>query len=152
MAWLLPALLLSIAVLLLTAILWPLTAMVRRKYGAAFPLAGEEARSYRAARAGAVATLAVGLGWTLIVVVGLKQLDFFGPAAAPWLLILGLLGPVLLVAALAGTAWDAWMVWTRRRGLRSWLARLWSVLLVLSVLVALWVVFAFHMYGPNSHY
>ena len=151
-AWLMPALLLSIAVLGLTAILWPVTALVRRKYGVASRRSGDEARSYRAARAGAVATLAVGLGWTLLVVVGLKQLDFFGPAAAPWLLVLGLLGPLLLLAALAGTAWDAWMIWTRRRGWRSWLARLWSALLVLSVVVALWVVFAFHMYGPNSHY
>ena len=150
--WLMPALLAAISVLLLTAVLWPVTALVRRKYGAAFPLSGDEAKSYRAARAGAVATLAVGLGWTLIVVVGLRQLDFFGPAAAPWLLILGLLGPLLLLAALAGTAWDAWLIWTRRRGWRSWLARLWSAALVLSVLVALWVVAAFHMYGPNSHY
>ncbi len=150
--WLMPALLAAISVLLLTAVLWPVTALVRPKYGAAFPLSGDEAKSYRAARAGAVATLALGLGWTLIVVVGLKQLDFFGPAAAPWLLILGLLGPLLLLAALAGTAWDAWLIWTRRRGWRSWLARLWSAALVLSVLVALWVVAAFHMYGPNSHY
>ncbi len=151
-AWLMPALLAAILVLLLTAVLWPVTALVRRKYGVPFALSGDEARSYRAARAGAVATLAVGFGWMLIVVVGLKQLDFFGPAAAPWLLILGLLGPLLLLAALAGTAWDAWMVWTRRRGWRSWLARLWSAALVFSILVALWVVFAFHMYGPNSHY
>ena len=151
-AWLMPALLTAIAVLLLTAVLWPVTALVRRKYGVPFSLSGDEAKSYRAARAGAVATLAVGLGWTLIVVVGLKQLDFFGPAATPWLLILGLLGPLLMLAALAGAGWDAWMVWTRRRGWRSWLARLWSAALALSVLVALWVVFAFHMYGPNSHY
>ena len=44
------------------------------------------------------------------------------------------------------------MVWTRRKGWRSWLARLWSALLVLSVLVCGWVLLAFHMYGPNSHY
>lgn len=151
-SWLMPALLAAIAVLLLTAILWPVTALVRRKYGVPLVLSGDETRSYRAARAGAVATLAVGLGWTLIVVVGLKQLDFFGPPAAPWLLILGLLGPLLMLAALVGTAWDAWMIWTRRRGWRSWLARLWSALLVASVLVSLWVVFVFHMYGPNTHY
>ena len=151
-AWLMPALLAAIAVLLLTAVLWPVTALVRRKYGASFALSGDEARSYRAARAGAVATLAVGLGWTLILVVGLKQLDFFGPPAAPWLLILGLLGPLLLLAALAAAAWDAGLIWTRRRGWRSWLARLWSIALTASVLVALWVVVVFHMYGPNSHY
>ena len=151
-AWLMPALLAAIVVLLLTAVFWPVTALVRRKYGAPFALAGDEAMSYRAARAGAVATVAVGLGWTLIVMVGLKSLDFFGPAAAPWLLILGLLGPLLLLGALAAAVWDAWMVWTHRRGWRSWLARLWSVALALSVLVSLWVVFAFHMYGPNTHY
>ena len=151
-AWLMPALEISVLVLLLTAVLWPVNALVRRKYGAAFPLSGVEAKSYRASRAGAVASLAVGLGWTLIVMVGLKQLDFFGPAAAPWLLLLGILGPILILAALAAAVWDAWMVWTRRPGLGSWLARLWSALLVLSVLVAGWVVLVFHMYGPNSHY
>jgi CubicO group peptidase (beta-lactamase class C family) len=151
-AWLLPALLVSIAVLFLTAVLWPVTALVRRKYGAAFPLSGPEAKSYRAARAGALAILAVGLGWTMVIMVGLKQLDFFGPAAAPWMFLLGILGPLLILAALAGAAWDAWMVWTRRKGLGSWLARLWSAALVLSVLCCAWVVLAFHMYGPNSHY
>ena len=151
-AWLMPALLAAIAVLLLTAVLWPVTALVRRKYGAPFALPGREAQSYRAARAGAAAVLAVGIGWTLIVMVGLKQLDFFGPPAAPWLMLLGIVGPLLMLAALAGTAWDAWMIWTRRRGWRSWLARLWSAALVLSVVVALWIVFGFHMYGANAHY
>jgi CubicO group peptidase (beta-lactamase class C family) len=151
-AWLMPALLAAIVVLALTALLWPVTALVRRKYGVPFGLSGDEAKSHRAARAGAVATLAVALGWALVVVVGLKALDFFGPPAAPWLLILGLLGPLLLIAALAGTLWDAWMIWTRRRGWRSWLARLWSAALVLSVLVCLWMIVAFHMYGPSSHY
>ncbi len=65
---------------------------------------------------------------------------------------MGLLGPILVVAALAAAAWDAWMIWTHRRGWRSWFARLWSVALTLSVLCCLWVVVAFHMYGPNAHY
>ena len=151
-AWLMPALGVSIAVLLLTAVLWPITVLVRHKYRAPFTLKGAEAQSYRAAKIGAIATLLVGAGWTTIVVVGLAQLDFFGPPAAPWLLLLGLLGPILVVAALAAAAWDAWMIWTHRRGWRSWFARLWSVALTLSVLCCLWVVVAFHMYGPNAHY
>ena len=151
-AWLMPALGVSIAVLLLTAVLWPITVLVRHKYRAPFTLKGVEAQSYRAAKIGAIATLLVGAGWTTIVVVGLKALDFFGPPAAPWLLLLGLLGPILVVAALAAAAWDAWNIWTHRRGWRSWFARLWSVALTLSVLCCLWVVVAFHMYGPNAHY
>ncbi len=151
-AWLMPGLMAAIAILLLTAVLWPVTALVRHKYHAPFPLRGAEAHSYRAARAGAVATLAIGAGWTSIVVFGLAELDFFGPPAAPWLLVLGLLGPLLLLAALAGTAWDAWLIWTRRRGWRSWLARLWSLALTLSVLVCGWMVVAYHLYGLNTHY
>ncbi len=150
--WLVPALGAAAGALALTALLWPVTVLVRWKYGARFALKGWEAHSYRAVRIGAIAALVVPAGWAAVLVFGLLQLDFFGPAAAPWLLILGLLGPVLLLAALAAALWDAWQIWSRRKGWRSWFARLWSVVLVASVAMVCWTAVVFHLYGPTTHY
>jgi hypothetical protein len=151
-SWLMPALCAAAAALFLTAILWPVAVFARRKYGARFALEGGEATSYRAVRIGAIGALAVAGGWGALLVLGLMQLDLFGPPAAPWLLLLGLLGPVVLLAALLAALWDAWQIWTRRKGWRSWFARLWSLVLVASTVVIAWVAVVFHLYGPTSHY
>jgi CubicO group peptidase (beta-lactamase class C family) len=151
-AWLMPALVAGLAALALTLILWPVAVLARRKYGAAFALRGSAAASHRAVRIGALAPLLVAGGWTAIIVLGLENLELFGPPFAPWIAALGVLGPIALLAALATALWDAVEIWRGRRGWRSWFARLWSLVLVLSVGVTIWVVLAFHLYGLNSHY
>ncbi len=150
--WLVPALGAAAAALLLTALLWPVVVLVRWKYGARFALQGAQAHSYRAVRIAAIAALAVAGGWVAILLIGLLELDVFGPPAAPWLLLLGLFGPAVLAASLAAALWDAWQIWTRRKGWRSWFARLWSVVLVASMAVIVWTALVFHLYGPTTHY
>ena len=151
-AWLAPALAAAAIALLLTALLWPVAVLVRRKYGARFELTGADAQSHRAAKIAAVAAVAVAAGWAALLLIGLSDLDLFGPPAAPWLLLLGLVGPIVLLASLLAAVWDAWRVWSRRTGWRSWFARLWSAVLVGSIVVICWTAVAFHLYGPTTHY
>src|SRR5829696_4753510 len=66
-AWLLPLIYLSLAVLLLTAIFWPVRALVRRRYGAKLELERRELRAYRGSRIAATAILATLIAWAVMI-------------------------------------------------------------------------------------
>src|SRR3984885_13747704 len=67
-AWLLPALYGALAALLLTAVFWPITAIVRRRFGAGLALGPDALRAYRLSKIGSILLLAaLGLwGFTVI--------------------------------------------------------------------------------------
>ena len=46
-SWLLPALIAGLFALLLTSLAWPVSALVRRHYGAPYRLAGQDAKAHR---------------------------------------------------------------------------------------------------------
>ena len=57
-AWLMPSLIVSLTILLLTVGAWPAMAVVRRHYGVPFPLSGNAAHAHLLIRVAGVATLA----------------------------------------------------------------------------------------------
>jgi CubicO group peptidase (beta-lactamase class C family) len=145
-AWLVPLLSLSIAALLFTVALWPLTALARRRYGALFTLQDGAARSYRRVR------IASGLAALLMAVwlatIFLMSATFYvSPSIDPWILILHLLSIIVFPLAVAVAVWNVWIVWSTRRGWRSVMARSWSVVLASSCGTLLWVGVAFHLIG-----
>src|SRR5258707_14998893 len=65
--WLLPAVYFALGALLLTAVFWPVTAIVRRRFGAGLALGPEALRAYRLSKLGSILLLA-GVGrWGLAV-------------------------------------------------------------------------------------
>ena len=150
--WLMPALQASLAALLLTALLWPIAAIVRRTYTTAFGLSGADAAAFRASRIAAIAALTIVLGWVAILMMGSGDLSMFSGPLNPWITALGLFGPVVLLAALAATAWNACRAWRRTPSWNGWFARFWSVIIVLAVLTICWAAAAFHLFGPNTHF
>lgn len=139
-AWLMPALLIGIAIVLLTALAWPVGWFARRRYGVQLALQGEARRTYRAVRGFAWLALAVLAGWVMIIT-GLE--DFESHGSTDWLILVLQLAGTLAFFGLFGLAlWNAWLVW---RGKRGWFAKLWSVLLVLAALVILWVALAYKL-------
>jgi hypothetical protein len=66
--WILPLLGVSLAILFIAALSWPLSAIARRRYGGTFAHVGSRAWSYRLARLAAIAdlVLVVGMVSTLI--------------------------------------------------------------------------------------
>ncbi|UYY56957.1 serine hydrolase [Sphingomonas sp. S2-65] len=132
--WLMPALLFGIAIVLLTALAWPVGWFARRRYGVQLALQGEALRTYRAVRGFAWLVLAVLIGWALIIT-GLE--DFESHGSTDWLILVLQVAGTLAFFGLFGLAlWNAWLVW---RGKRGWFAKLWSVLLVLAAFIILWV-------------
>ena len=145
----LPMLVASLGVLLLTVLAWPVSALVRRRYGVAYGLSGKDARAHRLVRLAALAVL-LAVGGTLgFVVAMLGDLEMTGAGSDKWINLLRLFATVALPVGAAISIWNAWHVLRSRR---RWLAKLWAVLLALSCLFLLWVGFAFHLMGYGAYY
>ncbi|KAF1715219.1 serine hydrolase [Pseudoxanthomonas yeongjuensis] len=145
----LPLLAASLAVLLLTVLAWPVSALVRRHYRAPYALSGADARAHRLVRLAALAVL-LSVGGTLgFVVAMLGDLEMTGAGSDKWINLLRLFATVVLPVGAAISVWNAWQVLRSRR---RWLAKLWAVLLALSCLFLLWIGFANHLIGYGAYY
>jgi CubicO group peptidase (beta-lactamase class C family) len=110
---------------------------------------GSAAKVYRLLRFANIAIIAVLAGWAGIVSLLSTNLFAFSPGLDPWILILRLATLVVLVGAAAIAIWNARCAWSERRG---WDSRLWSVMLVFSCGVLLWVAIAFNLISFRVDY
>jgi len=148
-AWLQPAAAASVIACLLTALLWPVAAIVRWRHRVALGLSGREARGRLLSRVAAVAIAAVTAGWATIIVAGLQQLEFLSPRIDPLLLAMYALSIVAYLGGAAAMVWSAYVAWTGRR---PWLARLWTTVLALAALTLLWTAWLFHLMSFQTNY
>ncbi len=135
--WSLPLLLASIAVLLLTVLIWPLQALIRRRYGRRFDLAGRRATLYRATRVTAIVQLAALGAYVLIFALLSGGAVSFNDALDPVLIVAQALC-VLGVLGVAVLAWNAYAVWASPG--RSWWARASSLIILLAGVGFAWFV------------
>lgn len=148
-AWLTPAAAISFGILLLTVVLWPVAAIVRRRYRGAFPLEGREATAFRAVRIGALASAGAIAAWVGTVLGMMSDLKLMSSAFDPVLYALHILGTIGVVAGFLIAIWNVSVVW---RGRRSWFAKLWSLAILAATAVLLWVAVAFHLVGLGVNY
>ncbi|GMM92578.1 serine hydrolase domain-containing protein [Qipengyuania sp. MTN3-11] len=146
-ALLMPLLYAALAVLLLTAVLWPVRALVRRHYKAGFPLEGRQLLAYRLSRGAALLILLVLAGWAVIM-----SMLFSDTLGAMFDGILVGLQVLTLVAFVGGTAVFAWNLWLAWKSGYRWPGKLWSLVLLLAGVVILWVGLAFHLIGFGTNY
>jgi len=148
-AWLLPLLYASLGALLLTALLWPVGALVRRHYKARLVLDSVAVRAFKISRVAAVLILAgVGL-WAFTLLRMLNDLNNLSASFDSVVHLAQAFGAIAFIGGFAAMLWNLAVVWTRRR---RWPARLWSAVLALSACVVLWVAFAFHLVGFGVNY
>ena len=148
-ALLMPLLQLSLAILLITALLWPVRWQVRRYHGASFPLEGRERLGYRLSRGAALAILLVLVGWAVAITLMFGDLTNLGGAFDAIIVVLQLLSWIVFLGGLAVFCWYCWQVWS---GKRRWTAKIWSVLLVIAGIVVVWIGFAFHLLSFGTNY
>ena len=146
---LMPLLMASIAILLLTAVLWPTRWLVRRHFAGTLPYEGRALLGFRLSRIAAWAVLAILVGWAVVITLMFGDLTNLGGAFDAIVIVLQLATVIVLFGAVAVFGWYLWQVWT---GKRRWTAKIWSVLLLLAGLVALWVGLAFHLVGFGTSY
>jgi CubicO group peptidase (beta-lactamase class C family) len=149
-ALLMPLLYFSLAVLLLTVIIWPTAAILRRRYGATLALEGRALRVYRFSKIAAAAILATLVGWAVLVTVMFEDLELLSGAMDALALVMQILSLIVFVGGLGVMLWNLWQVW--RGGGRRWPAKVWSIALVVAAAVVLWVAVAFHLIGFTTSY
>jgi hypothetical protein len=148
-AWLLPLLYASLCALALTALLWPVRALVRRHYKVRLALDPAASRAFKLSRIAAVLILA-GLGlWVFTVVRMVNDLNKLSASFDPVVHLAQAFGAIVFIGGFAAMLWNLVVVWTGRR---RWPARLWSVVLVLAAFVVLWIAVAFHLIGFGVNY
>jgi CubicO group peptidase (beta-lactamase class C family) len=148
-AWLLPLLGASAAALLMTALLWPVTAMVRRRYGAKLILEGPALRAYRWSKIAAILILAALGTWAAAITMMFKDLNKLGPKFDSVLHFAQIFGILAFIGGFALMAWNLRTVWS---GSRRWPAKMWSIVLVVASFMVLWVAFAFKLIGFGANY
>jgi CubicO group peptidase (beta-lactamase class C family) len=148
-AWLNPALGVGLVALLLTALLWPVAAIVRRRYRTAFPLEGRAAKSYRLVRLASIVTLVVFGLFITTFIKAMSDFSMLSSALDGWITTLHILAIIAFVGGALVGLWNLFVVWT---GQRSWFAKLWSLVLALSFLVVLWFGVVFHWVGLGTGY
>jgi len=147
--WLRPAALVAFGAVLLTALLWPVAAIVRRRYRAPLALAGRAATAHRYSRVSAVALAAISVAWVIVVVLGLSHLGVFTAALDPWLWLLYFLSVIIYIGGAIVMLWCAYVVWVTPR---PWTARLWTSVLALSALVLLYIAWTYHLMSFMTRY
>jgi CubicO group peptidase (beta-lactamase class C family) len=148
-AWLSPAMLFALAMVVLAALAWPVRALVRRSYKAEFALTGPSLRAYRASRGFAWLVIAALVGWGALVAAFSADIGSIG-GPLDWLIhLLRILTPLASFGLLATAGWH--LVRTVKDK-RAWTMKLGAVLLVLAALVLVWVTLVFHLYGFDMVY
>ena len=147
--WILPSLATSLGVLLLSALYWPLSWLVRRHYRMPLPLTGPARLGYRLSRLFAGLALAVVAGWTMTISAMLNNVDELTRRSDLALWVLQVSGLFAFAAAVLVTGWTAWLAW--QPGGR-WPGRLWSVLMFLSALLLLYVAWTVGLLAMTVHY
>ena len=148
-AWLVPSLCVSLAVLVLTLVFWPVTAIVRRRYRARLDLPAPALRAYRAGKIGALLALAAFGTWAMSIISMFSDLNKTTSAFDPVLRFAQIFGFIGFVGGFALTLWNLKAVWT---GPRRWPAKRWRVQLAFSAFILLWIAFVFHLIGWGVNY
>jgi len=148
-SWLLPVFIASVTALLLTAIFWPINAIVRKRYGAALNLDNASLRAYRLSKIAAVAIITAIAVWGLTIGAMLSDFNdlssrfdsilYFTQALG----IIGFIGGFILILQNLNAVWA---------GQRRWPARTWSIVLALSAFFVLWVAFVFNLIRMGANY
>ena len=148
-AWLTPAMLVSLGALLLTAIAWPASALARRRYGVKADLAPAALKSYRLTRGFAALAVAVMVGWLWFATSLLADFSSLSGELDWALVTLQVATPVIFLGLLVSAIWNIRHVWTSKRGR---FAKFWSLVLLVSAVVLLWIGVGFHLIGFGTRF
>lgn len=147
--WLLPAFCAGLAVLLLTALAWPISALARRYFRSPSRLPAADLKALRTTRVVALFTVLAWAGWIALMAAVMKDFRLLSPKTDGVLLALQVVGAIVFVL---GTLAGLRAVATTLGGGRKALAKLWAVLVAVALLLSVWVAVAFHILSFGTKY
>ena len=148
-SWLMPAASVSLGVLFLTVLFWPIAWFARRRYRAAMPLTSTALRAYKWTRWASLAVILVVVGWAAMIAALFSNLENLSGTFDTLLWLLQLVGLIAFLGAVVAAGWNAWL--TFRDG-RRWTAKTWNTLIAVSALVMLYVAFTFNLVSMTVKY
>lgn len=146
--WINPALELIALIYLLTVLLWPVRALVRRHFATPLAFSRRDLWSYRATRIAAGASLAVVAGWFALFAAMTANIDNITSRTDGWLWLLQIGGWVVFVGALAAMVHHAVTAWRAHH----WTGKVWSAVLVLASAILLWLAFSLGLLTLTVNY
>lgn len=146
---LLPLLGAALGVLALTLLSWPVRAVARWSHKQSFPYEGARAQAHRIAAGASLLGIAYVGGWIGFVLWLMESLTSSSGATAHTLLTVLYVAGILPVLALAGAAYANFSLW---RAPSAWFAKIWGVLVLLSVAVLIWFAVAMNFFSFNYNY
>jgi CubicO group peptidase (beta-lactamase class C family) len=148
-SWLMPVFEFSLAILLLTALSWPISPLVRRHYGVKAEFARSELTAYRTIRLFAWLAPVLLLCWLTFMQTLLGDMANMN-GQLDWLsYLLQILSVLVFFGLFAAAAWNLWVSFT---GTRRWYAKLWSVAIAVAAFFILWVALGFKLISWGISY
>ena len=136
---LLPVAIVSLAVVVLALILWPVGALVRRHYARRLELPPGERRLRLWTRLVCLVEVVLVAGYAIIIIRGLDDLNFFTPKLDPWLHVVQVIAALALVGTLIALL-NAARAWGSRQR-RVW-SKLGETLIALACVGLAWIILA----------
>ncbi len=146
---LMPLVYASLAVLLVTVLLWPTRALVRRKYATKLEFEGRQLWAYRTSRIAALAMIVALACWAILVTMMFGDLNRLNGSLDPLVTVIGLFSILAFVGGFAVMAWYAYTAW--KSGWR-WTGKVWSIALLLAAAVLLYVALTFNLLNLSTNY
>jgi hypothetical protein len=134
---LLPIAIVSLVLVILALLLWPIGALVRRHYARRLELPDGERKLRRWARLACVLDLVLIGTYAAIVLGGLSNIDLFSSKLDPWLRVMQVLAFLAIVAALVAL-WNMIRSWGS--GVRGVWSKLGETLIALACVGIAWLV------------
>lgn len=144
--WNLPLFYASCAVLVLAVVLWPVSAVVRRRLGRPSPLTGRGARFLRLVRIVALINVVSVAGWMTLLSLLFSDIGMLNDPLNPWLRLLQLLALLGVVGAIVACV-NVAVTWQDRS--RGWWSRAAAVLLAIACLDCAWLIVLARLMGPS---
>jgi CubicO group peptidase (beta-lactamase class C family) len=96
----LPLIVVSLVVLLLTVLLWPISALIRRHYGKSLTMSPAQTRLRLLVRLACIAFLFLFVGYSVFFAMALKDISLLSPKGNPFLRLIQLFGWIGVVGAI----------------------------------------------------
>jgi CubicO group peptidase (beta-lactamase class C family) len=147
-AWIVPLLVTSLVVYVLTLVAWPVGAVARRRYRVSSS-AVRVIRTRGWVRAAAFSSLALLIAWASTMLPVGSNLFFYSTRLDPWIWFLHLASLLVFVGSAVISVRNARLVWASSA---SWFAKSWSVLLLIGAIGLLWIAVDFNLIAFDTNY
>ncbi len=144
-----PVLGVALAVIVLQALLWPVRAVIRRRFRAPFRLGGTALAAYRLTAVFAWGVVLALLGWLAFMVMVSTDVSLLSGPLDGLINALRLLLPAAAIGLLLSATAHLGLAGMQDRSVLSHIGR---VLLLVSAGLIVWTVFSYRLYGFGLHY